>query len=917
MYFKERVSAYITHKDEILKFINNRDYNYYRVIPPYFITKTNDFAKNDGRCYHYTVADYKSGFTNHNIEIEIKDNKLYKCSCDCNLNKVTGSCYHLACVLYQEEEELFHDVIDESAAYLKMLQRYEEDDDISKVKKEVNLEIQFNCTKALDRYNHESYYKSDLKILIGENKMYSLLSHIGVFLQAYKYNDVKCKFGKDFTYDPKVHYFSKINNNLITLIVDLFEYSKKVDDSDILKILRYLHINGIPFKVNNHVIETVYEGSPLISNVIKENNDYKISFNYKDLLPLNTDYDYVYSNGCVYNLNINERNILEDIFDNEFDSIIVSQKNFHIFSNGLLKHIKNNMIVDDSAAEDIKIGRLKDTELYFDIAKDFIKCKVIFDYKENKVNYFDKNDLVVRDFDIEANIVNELMSYGFEINKNKFILSDIMDEIELLENGLDELAKKYRVFTSEKLKGINLRNKTSIRSSFGIGKDNILSYKFELDNIKSDELIDIFKSMNVKKKYYRLKNGDILNLEDDNLVELRKLTEDLNFTDEDIINGTGSIPKYRALYLDCVKNKSYKHIETNSMFDNFINQFYEHRNSKLSINDTELQILRDYQVTGVKWLYNIHKMGFGGILADEMGLGKTIQTIYYIKQILLEDDKAKFLIVVPTSLVYNWKHEFELFGKDIKTTIIYGPKKNRNILINNDSNVFITSYGLIREDEDLYKDQKYHTMFIDEAQSIKNFAAGITKCVKKIDADTKFALTGTPIENTVSELWSIFDFIMPGYLGDNKRFNLKYKIKDFNEETNKLLDALNDQIRPFILRRKKADVTKDLPDKIENNIYVELTEEQKVLYAAQLEYVKKEMEEIIKSGGEANLAFLILPLLTKLRQLCIDPRIIYPDYKGGSNKIDSLIYVIKEKILNGEKMLVFTSFRDALNIVAE
>ena len=330
-----------------------------------------------------------------------------------------------------------------------------------------------------------------------------------------------------------------------------------------------------------------------------------------------------------------------------------------------------------------------------------------------------------------------------------------------------------------------------------------------------------------------------------------------------------------------------------------------------------MSILRDYQLTGVNWLYNIHTTGFGGILADEMGLGKTIQTIYYIKQVLLDDKKSKFLIVVPTSLVYNWKHEFNTYADEIELTIITGIKKNREKLLKSSANVFITSYGLLREDAELYNNMNFNTMFIDEAQSIKNHFAGVTRVVKTISADTKFALTGTPVENSPLELWSIFDYIMPGYLSELDKFRSKYSIKEFDDNTNVILNNLTKQIKPFILRRKKVDVTKDLPSKFENNIYVELTDEQKKVYVNELNNTKNEINSIIKDGKENNLSFLILPLITKLRQLCIDPKIVYNDYTGGTNKIDTLLYVIKNNLANDNKVLMFTSFRGALNIVAD
>ena len=450
---------------------------------------------------------------------------------------------------------------------------------------------------------------------------------------------------------------------------------------------------------------------------------------------------------------------------------------------------------------------------------------------------------------------------------------------------------------------------------FGIGQDNILSYNFNLGDINSSELVSIFDSMKSKKKYYRLKNGDIINLEDESLQELNNLTEELELTDEEIINGKGSILKYRAIYLDSLKKTKYSIISTDNLFDNFIKNFYEYKDSNLSLEDTS--ILRDYQLTGVKWLYNLAKTGFGGILADEMGLGKTIQVIYYIKQMLKDNPTSKFLIVVPTSLAYNWEHEFDSFASQIKKAICIGSKEKRKHILKdlNKINVIITTYGLLREDEEIY--ENLNTMIIDEAQNIKNNHAGITKVVKSIKAETKFALTGTPLENSILELWSIFDFIMPGYLANLTKFQSKYKIKDFDEDSEILIKGLSKQINPFILRRKKSDVVKELPEKLINDIYIDLKDEQKKLYVAELNRVKEEMDKIIKEEGMNKARFLILQLLTKLRQICIDPSIVYDNYSDGSNKIEQLENIVSEYTKNNHKVLIFSSFKTALNIVKE
>lgn len=445
-----------------------------------------------------------------------------------------------------------------------------------------------------------------------------------------------------------------------------------------------------------------------------------------------------------------------------------------------------------------------------------------------------------------------------------------------------------------------------------------MKYEFDLGNIKNDEIVNVLESLKNKKKYYRLKSGDLLDLENnEELTQLENLMEDMEISNKDLKNGSGTIPKYRAIYLDSVKKDKYDIIKTNNLFDELINNFSSYRDANITLSLKDKKVLRDYQLLGVKWLYNIYKCGFGGILADEMGLGKSIQLIYLIKQILLEKKDAKILIVAPTSLIYNWKNEFDKFTSDISYKVLAENKTVRKEELEHldDYNVLITTYGLVRQDQEKYKEMNFELIAIDEAQNIKNPNAQMTKVVKSLTANTKLALTGTPLENSVLELWSIFDFIMPGYLANMVNFRKKYNIKNVDDDSLKQLNHLNDQIKPFILRRKKKDVVTELPDKIENNIYIDLNSEQKKLYVAQLEKTQKELDNILSTEGFKKGNFKILQLLTKLRQLCIDPRIVYENYQGGSAKIENLVSIVKEIIENGHKILLFTSYKTALNIV--
>ena len=865
---------------------------------------------NDSKIFSFFMEVHNYYYEHCSVEIEIKDNEIINISCTCYNFEHRDKCIHTAIVILACYKILFPVFSDPKKISNAILDHFLVDNKPT-IKKEVDLELKLDINRS---YYHEFL---EPKVNIGENRLYSLNNKVSAFKSVYEDGVGEVKFGKNFTFNPELNYFNEENRKVIEAFL---EYTGGVNGRyhSPQELKRFLSkIKDIRFIYNDYLVSGIKNGFPLKTKLSKDSDNYNLNFDTNEFnLLIDNDYEYVFYKGSIYHLNKKERELLETIIDNEINNITIEKDKVNVFTKGLMNIVKNNMDVDASV-DDIIVTKDIKTELYFDLRRDYIICEVKFIYDDEVVNYFDSNSLVLRDMELESKVINDLLMYSFEIKNNKLILSDLEKEVSFIENGLETLSSKYVVYTTEKFKKMNIRKKTNITSMFGIGQDNILSFDFSLGDISSDELVNVFKSIKNKKRYYRLKNGDILNLEDEALQQLEDLSEELELTDEEIIAGKGSVLKYRAIYLDSLKNTKYSNIiKTDNLFDNLIKNFYAFKDSSLSLKD--LSQLRDYQITGVKWLYNLDKTGFGGILADEMGLGKTIQIIYYIRQMLLEDSNYKFLIVVPTSLAYNWEHEFNEFAPEIKKVICIGNKTKRIDVINNsEASVLITTYGTLREDESLYEDKYFHAVIIDEAQNIKNNMAAITKCVKSIKGDVKFALTGTPLENSILELWSIFDFVMPGYLTSLTKFQSKYKIKDFDEDSEVLLKGLSHQINPFILRRRKKDVIKELPDKLVNDIYIDLSDEQKKLYAAELERVKREMDEIIESGGMSKARFLILQLLVKLRQICIDPSIIYDNYDGGSNKIDTLINIINEYSANGHKMLIFSSFRTALNLVKE
>ena len=310
--------------------------------------------------------------------------------------------------------------------------------------------------------------------------------------------------------------------------------------------------------------------------------------------------------------------------------------------------------------------------------------------------------------------------------------------------------------------------------------------------------------------------------------------------------------------------------------------------------------LRDYQEVGVRWLSMLNHYGFGGILADDMGLGKTLQTIAFLSSVVTSD--SKILILAPSSLIYNWKEEFEKFAPQMKVEVIYGLKASRDEVIASNPQVAITSYASFRQDVEQYEKNQYQYLILDEAQVMKNSQTKIAQYLRKFDVPHTFALSGTPIENHVEELWSIFQIVLPGLFPGKKEF------KQLSPAT------ISQYVKPFIMRRKKSEVLQELPDLIEMTYKNELADDQKTIYLAQL----KQMQDRILSSSEEELnrsKMEILSGLMRLRQICDTPSLFLEDYTGDSGKLDSLRELLEQIKDGNQRVLIFSQFRGMLDII--
>ena len=462
-------------------------------------------------------------------------------------------------------------------------------------------------------------------------------------------------------------------------------------------------------------------------------------------------------------------------------------------------------------------------------------------------------------------------------------------------NGLENLNKE----TNDEYIDENITITPNITLDISQSRNGYMSMKLNIEGVDSNEYRDIFSSYKNNNRLYRMKNGAYLDLKDNDLEQAFKLIDILNiYNDFDNMK----IPNNKAIYLEkLIEDEDLSFVNGSKYVSNVIKKFDKVKSKNYEIPKDLNATLRDYQVSGFEFFKTLSDYQFGGILADEMGLGKTIQTIAF----LLSNKDKKSIVITPTALIYNWKNELEKFAPTLKVGLLHAAKSEREKILDNIDNydVILTTYTTYKNDIDKYKNINFDYCIIDEAQNIKNPDAIITKAIKNVNAKVKFALTGTPIENNLMELWSIFDFIMPGYLYNKSKFKSIFVNNDKN------IIELKNLIKPFILRRTKKEVITELPDKIEQKIIIDLEKEHKRAYKGYVNLITRK----IKENNQDNIT--VFSYLTKLRQLCLSPELMVKNYQGKNSKLDVLINIINDS--SDEKILVFSQFTKVLEVIGK
>lgn len=920
------------------------------------LIKEIDIVVNDDGININSIVVSESLFSEYGCTLEFDNitKEVIDTYCGCpdyeknEFRKDNYCCKHIAATFYE-----FLNRIDNDAGLRKKLTSVTADNTISnsgrssgaygdnllnglledKDKEELKFEV------ILNKNNWSSKIQAEFKIGLKNksNKMY-MMRDINNFILS-MYNKVPIKYGKDFTFDirhQKLSYEDKRLLKFIYNVKNLSDHDRNFRRQDKLIDGKYMTIPDILIKeflliVKNHRIflgdgffYRVLESEVITGNIpipfSLESKGNNLVLEVKDGMPesLNQNEDVFLYGTTIYIPSVEQCERLSPYLKafNSTKSISFNKSAEEKVLKELIpsvQRVSKDLTLSKTIREKVVLGPVH-FRFYFDRAKE-ISLIYKVSYEGHEFNYFDeyKEKVIYRDTYKENEVYNMLKSLGFEeVNGKMYFMREDDDAFRFFKYEIDRLHKYGEVFYSENFKGIKEIKKSDFKGEVRKGKFDYFEMQFKLGNISEEETTRILRSFRDNLKYYKLESGEYLDLEQPDIKEALTLIDNL-LQDEELNNNLIKVEMNKGAYLeDYLEEKELRYIETCGELKELKSRLSDIK-GKIFQPPYGLQAtLREYQKEGYNWFRTLDYLGFGGILGDEMGLGKTLQTI----TLLLSKPQSKSLIVAPTSLIYNWKKEFEKFAPSMKVMLCNGTPEERIEILKNykDYDVIITTYNLLRRDLDYY-DMYFDYLVIDEAQNIKNSSSLSAKSVKSIKSKTRFALTGTPIENSLMELWSIFDFVMPGYLYDEKKFTTRYFRR--LEEGPEILEELNRMVKPFILRRYKKNVIKELPDKIEKRLLVPMSDEQKVVYETYSNYAKELIEQKVENNEFSKSRIEILSYITKLRQICLDPSVTMDNYLGGSGKIDALMELLEQSTSEGHKILVFSQFTSVLKNIAK
>lgn len=888
----------------------------------------------------------------YSVTVEEQDDGSFDYSCNCPSRlKDQGACKHVVAALlfilkYQERTMLTETRSPEERRIVQIIDYFASQEDSHIAGETFTLEPIITIPQMIKGENARAY----VSLRGGSNRKYKIQT-IKKFLSDI-YNNESFNLGKEFNFISGESTFDKPSRVILDYLLDVYEIQEVINSSHFSKIFSKSYIimtknmlqkflgllNGNTFTLELYGKQyqdvRYLNTNPKISYQVTMDEE-AIFVDYKGkeaVIPITDTGELLYYDGAIYQPDkrfIRNFKPFYNTLGRDKEPLVFKGESKNSFLEFVLPRISETMELE--VPEELKnryVSEDLEAKIYFDRHKYGIKAELRYRYGEYEFNSFGNASsgpyIIVRQRESEDEIIGEILKLGFVPYKNYYLLKDEDRIYEFLSGRVMDLEGVAHLYYSEDFKKLGIRTPGSFSANVRLNSGiNLLELELSFEDVPREEVRDLIHAYQIKKKYYRLKNGSFINLEEGNVEDLSKLLLSLNVNSKNMEENKLLLEKHHAVYLEKTfsdkRLELYKDRDFAALTENILNPSI----TDFIVPDEINADLRPYQITGYKWLRSLAEHDLGGILADDMGLGKTLQSIVFIASLLLEAKKEQkrtphFLIVCPTSLTYNWLDEIENFAPFIRAAVVSGAPQERQEAIENyqDYDVLITSYPLIRRDIAAYEKINFSTVFIDEAQFIKNDSSLNAKSVKRLNAKHKFALTGTPIENSLSELWSIFDFIMPGYLYSHLKFVEYYEKPILRDDTGALED-LHQRISPFILRRMKKDVLTELPDKFESKMLTDLSEEQRKVYLSYLANIRDDIHSELAEGGLEKSRMKILAALTRLRQICCHPSTFLENYQGGSGKLDLLMELIPEAIANDHRILVFSQFTSMLRIIEE
>lgn len=911
----------------------------------------------DGASYRAVVKG--ASHNRYEVEIAFDEDGEIGASCECTAYSPRSFCKHIAAVLLSltdtetEAAPIQDEVISEKDTHLtkqviflfdRVLSQQTDDefslpDDLTDT---YPLDVEFSC-KIVKSFSNKPMFAVSMKI--GVARLY-IVQRIKDFLKNVD-EGTPMVFAKHFTFDPSEHVFREHDGRFVQFLVeamcaeeiykDLFHsfssYSHREERilmippaiwEKMLPLLEHVNIIFEEKTAGTHRMELMEGALPISVQLNKAAGEgYQLDIEGLKNSIFMDNYGIAIVNGLLFKSDPAQLKRISDLkkmFHYEKNTrLLIAPDQIESFIDRVVRGLKQFVNVEISPQiSDRIVNPPLQARLHLDFEDERLLARLEYVYDDIIISPLPQKAMtnaradviLMRDIDRENRIMGLIERSSFKFNGKDVYLDQEDDIYDFLYGILPQLDNDVEIYATNSVKTVmrTVEYQPKARLDIDVGT-NWLEVSFDMEGMDEQEIQNLLRNLVEKKKYYRMPGGEFLSLEQESFREINRLFEELDLRKPDMDGNRLRMPAVRGFQLmDQFGKNSGVHLgkTLRKLWDNLRNP----DNLDFEMPQGLDPILRDYQKYGFHWLKTLSHYGLGGILADDMGLGKTIQSIAYIvsetaKPAIEGNSPAPVLIVSPASLIYNWERECKKFAPELRTVVAAGDRQERSELMSDmsDVDVWITSYPLLRRDIEWYEKQKFRTLFLDEAQAIKNHASLTSHAVRRLQAGQRFALTGTPIENSLDELWSIFDAIFPGLFSGKKSFSDMPR------------DKVARIVRPFILRRLKSEVLKELPDKIESVQPSELSTEQKQLYLAYLEKLQNDIVKDLATDGFQKNRMKILAGLTRLRQLCCHPALFVNGYEGSSGKLEQLLEIIEECQGSSKRMLIFSQFTSMLDII--